>query len=121
MADTNTTYPPTQYLVMEVLAARHRLGEQFWPFPQNCRQPIDALADAGLVHIVKDSDVVGSIRVRLTDKGLTEWGLDDTGRMLELIATNDADALRALIEGQPAERTTTTLLQAAQRLLSRTS
>lgn len=69
-------FPPTQHLVMEVLAARHRLGEAFWPFPQNCIRAIKALEEIGLVHIMKRHDVVGWIRVRLTDKGIAEWGLN---------------------------------------------
>lgn len=77
-ADLPDIFPATQHLVMEVLAARHRLGEAFWPFPQNCINAIKALEEIGLVHIMKRHDVVGWIRVRLTDKGISEWGLDDT-------------------------------------------
>jgi hypothetical protein len=72
-----SVYPATQHLVMEVLAARHRLGEAFWPFPQNCIKAIEALERHGLVHMMKRYDVVGWIRVRLTDKGIAEWGLDE--------------------------------------------
>lgn len=70
-------FPPTQHLVMEVLAARHRLGEAFWSFPQNCIQAIEALEAHGLVHTMKRHDIVGWIRVRLTDKGIVEWGLNN--------------------------------------------
>ena len=27
------THVPTEYLILELLAARHRLGEEFWTFP----------------------------------------------------------------------------------------
>jgi hypothetical protein len=69
-------YPPTQHLVMEVLAARYRLGEPFWPFPQNCSKAVDALAEKGLVRILKRHDIVGWMRVGITLKGIKEWGLD---------------------------------------------
>lgn len=67
------TLPPTQYLVMEVLAARHRLSEPFWPFPQTCRKAVQSLEALGLVRILKDHDVVGAIRVGLTEKGASDW------------------------------------------------
>ncbi|MEW2474627.1 hypothetical protein AB0875_12630 [Micromonospora gifhornensis] len=41
--------PPTQYLILEVLAARHRLGETTWTFPSRFRAVLHALADAGLI------------------------------------------------------------------------
>ncbi|HEY0696758.1 MAG TPA: hypothetical protein VGD43_03005, partial [Micromonospora sp.] len=43
--------PPTQYLILETLAARHRLGELLWTFPSGraYRHAADQLADAGLV------------------------------------------------------------------------
>lgn len=44
-----TDLPPTQYLVMEVLAARHRTGEPYWTFPSSLRQTLDALVRADLV------------------------------------------------------------------------
>lgn len=41
--------PITQYLVLEVLAARHRLGEHGWTFPTSARRAVDALGALGLV------------------------------------------------------------------------
>ena len=41
--------PPTQYLILEVLAARYRTGEHAWTFPARVRNHLDALADLGLV------------------------------------------------------------------------
>jgi hypothetical protein len=63
-------------MVMEVLAARWRLGEQWWPFPQNCRRPVDKLVDIGLVEVLKDRDPADSILVALTGPGRALWGLD---------------------------------------------
>lgn len=41
--------PPTQYLVLEVLAARHRTGERTWTFPTRVTPTLEALAALGLV------------------------------------------------------------------------
>jgi hypothetical protein len=41
--------PPTQYLILEVLAARYRLGEHTWPFPSRLNAAGEALAAAGLI------------------------------------------------------------------------
>ena len=41
--------PPTQYLVMDVLAARARLGEPYWTFPSRMRPTMRALAGRGLL------------------------------------------------------------------------
>lgn len=41
--------PPTQALVMEVLAARARLGETHWSFSTRHRPALEALAERGLL------------------------------------------------------------------------
>jgi hypothetical protein len=41
--------PPTQYLILDVLTARMRLGEQFWTFPDRLKPAARALEEAGLV------------------------------------------------------------------------
>jgi hypothetical protein len=67
--------PPTQYLIGEVLAARHRLGEPFWHFPTMLGRAIDALVDAGLV----ESEFRGDIRmhrIRFTEVGRKAWVSD---------------------------------------------
>lgn len=43
--------PPTQYLFLEVMAARHRLGEPYWTFPTRCLAAARALQEAGLVWL----------------------------------------------------------------------
>jgi hypothetical protein len=60
--------PPTQYLVMEVLAARHRLGEPFWTFPSRLAPAIGALEEAGLVWS-DSAPTPRHVRVWLTDTG----------------------------------------------------
>lgn len=68
MADLDVDkLPPTQYLILEVLSARHRLGEQSWPFPNVLRPALNALAGHGLVNV--DSHPTGWRRVSLTETG----------------------------------------------------
>lgn len=60
--------PPTQYLILDVLAARHRLGEHCWTFPDRLRQALDALTDAGLIE-QKSAPTPRATRAWLTDAG----------------------------------------------------
>ncbi|MEU0078443.1 hypothetical protein ABZY58_11150 [Micromonospora tulbaghiae] len=60
--------PPTQYLMLEVLAARYRLGEQSWSFPKNQRHIAEQLARTGLVSW-KSSPAPETILVWFTDAG----------------------------------------------------
>lgn len=62
---------PTQDLIMEVLAARARLGEPFWTFSTVLSPMARALCDLGLVTI--DSAVTGDMRLRLTQEGREEY------------------------------------------------
>ena len=41
--------PPVSYLILEVLAARHRLGEQQWTFPSRLRPYLQRLSSQGLI------------------------------------------------------------------------
>ena len=41
--------PPTEYLILEVLAARTRLGEHAWTFPARLNKALESLARRGLV------------------------------------------------------------------------
>jgi hypothetical protein len=60
--------PLTQYLVLEVLAARHRLGEHGWTFPATARPAVDALTRLGLVA-GKAGFLPKTLLVWLTDAG----------------------------------------------------
>lgn len=60
--------PPVQALIMEVLAARERLGEPFWPFSKRMRSALRALDTAGLVSWEADISP-GSYRAWLTPAG----------------------------------------------------
>ncbi|GAA0719422.1 hypothetical protein Drose_05745 [Dactylosporangium roseum] len=60
--------PPTQYLICELLAARHRTGETWWHIPAKVKWALLALADAGLVDIMAGQQP-RTFRARLTDAG----------------------------------------------------
>jgi hypothetical protein len=90
--------PPTQELVMEVLAARYRLGEGVWPFSTRCRPAISALATDGLVGF-KGGIVEHTVQVWLTEAGL-DVVLGD-GYVLPL-ARARAEALREAREAVAA-------------------
>ena len=62
---------PTQELVLDVLAARHRLGEQEWPFDTRHRKAIEGLAATGQVT-TRRGNVENTILVSLTDVAVTE-------------------------------------------------
>ena len=59
---------PTEYLVMEVLAARFRLGERQWPFPNRVRPALRKLEAKGLI-VFKDGVTEGVQSARLTLDG----------------------------------------------------
>lgn len=62
--------PITQYLIMEVLAARHRTGEPGWNFPKRARRQLDALATYGLIGYRSWSEP-NTYQAWLTEKGKT--------------------------------------------------
>lgn len=71
-----TDLPPTQYLIMEVLAARVRTGEQLWTFPSSLAVPLRALEARGLISVMHGV-APGSLRARLTELGRAETLKDD--------------------------------------------
>jgi len=60
--------PTTQYLILEVLAARRRCGEPHWTFPRRLRPNVNVLAAHGLVDMVGSTQ--DGIRVKLTQAGM---------------------------------------------------
>lgn len=60
--------PPTQQLLLEVLAARARLGENAWTFPTRLRPALEALARAGLIWW-KHGVIERTCLAGLTDEG----------------------------------------------------
>lgn len=69
--------PPTQYLIMEVLAARYRLGDYAVVLPATVGGSITKLAARGYVDY--ESGIIDhTLLVWLTDEGLKECGLSDS-------------------------------------------
>lgn len=60
--------PPTQYLILEVLAARYRTGETHWTFPAKLRPQMEALERLGLIGW-KSGVEYGTVRAWFTDEG----------------------------------------------------
>lgn len=59
---------PTQQLILDGLAARHRLGERVWPFSTRLRPALDALESAGLITLMH-GNVERTVRASLTEAG----------------------------------------------------
>ncbi len=91
----NDHLPPTQHLVMDVLAARYRLGERLWPFPVSVGPALRALERAGLI-VVMHGVAERTLRARLTETGEREalsatynppnGGFDQVRAALQVIA-----------------------------------
>jgi hypothetical protein len=60
--------PPTQYLIIDVLAARARVGERMWTFPRQLGRALRALEDAGWLDY-KSGVVQDTYQAWLTDEG----------------------------------------------------
>lgn len=63
--------PPTQMLILEVLAARYRAGEALWTLPSKLAVPLRALEDAGLISVMHGNKP-NTIRAKLTERGKDE-------------------------------------------------
>ncbi len=75
VAQTNNTggdLPPTQYLLLETLAARCRLGETYWTFPDRCQPAAAALERRGLIW-TRSGPAPRRFEARFTDAGRAEW------------------------------------------------
>ena len=62
------SFTPTQDLMLNVLAARFRLGENLWTFDSNLRKQAEQLAARGLVFTTHGI-IEHTIRVGLTEAG----------------------------------------------------
>lgn len=71
MPDRADGLPPTQYLLIEVLAARYRLGETYWTFPTRCLPTARQLEAAGLVT-TRPAGTHGNFEAQLTDVGVAQ-------------------------------------------------
>lgn len=62
------TLPPTQYLLLEVLAARYRVGETYWAFPDRVRPAANKLEADGLIWL-RSGPAPDCFEARFTDAG----------------------------------------------------
>lgn len=65
-------FTPTQDLILDVLMARHRLGEGFWTFDSRLKPSLTALMDLGYVFVM-DGNVENTVRAGLTNEGRIEF------------------------------------------------
>lgn len=66
--DSERDLTPTQNLIMNNLAARHRLGHTMWPFSTKLRKHLSALEDHGLIG-TKSGIMPRTIEIWLTSFG----------------------------------------------------
>lgn len=59
---------PKQDLLLEVLAARYRLGESYWTFDNKHKAALQKLEAKGLVSVIHGV-VENTVRAALTEKG----------------------------------------------------
>jgi hypothetical protein len=65
-------FTPTQDLLLEVLIARHRLGEQLWTFSSGMKNQLEQLETLGWVRVIHGV-VENSVRACLTERGKARW------------------------------------------------
>lgn len=63
---------PTEDLVVEVLVARHRLGESHWTFDARHKRAIESLDSKGLV-VPMSGTIERTVRAYLTIEGVTRY------------------------------------------------
>lgn len=66
---------PTEDLILEVLIARHRLGENLWTFDARHKRVIGSLADKGWVTPMHGM-VENTVRASLTQAAIDKWVSD---------------------------------------------
>jgi hypothetical protein len=87
---------PTEWLIMEVLAARYRLGESSWHFPNTCKRTLKCLAERDWIAY-KASTIDGFQQAWLRTDGKLEWDLTDGwGHSLVDLQLDPGDPIPAL-------------------------
>ena len=71
MATASFSPTPTQDLILEVLAARYRLGESLWTFDSRHKTALRQLEEARLVNVIHGT-VLQTVRASLTEQGIAE-------------------------------------------------
>lgn len=69
MTKSEYSLTPSEELVLEVLVARHRLGETLWTFDARLTKQIESLADLGYV-MPMNGVVEKTVRASLTPVGI---------------------------------------------------
>lgn len=91
-------FTPTEVLILDVLAARHRTGEPFWTFHTRFRRALNGLKSRGLVNIWS-GNVEHTLRVAFTEAGQELLGGSYTSPMEKENAALriEADELRHVL------------------------
>jgi DNA-binding MarR family transcriptional regulator len=99
--------PPTEYLILEVLAARVRLGERMWTFPAKVKPALDSLQKRGLIW-TRSAPTPRDYQAYLTDAGKREAFGEDYSPPRTVTRDQLADALSRITlkpvrftEGEP--------------------
>ena len=67
---------PTEYLILDVMVARYRLGDNSWTFPTRFRPAMKFLAARGYLRF-KSGVVMHTLHAWLTDEGARFCKLDE--------------------------------------------
>lgn len=84
---------PTQELILDLLGARWRLGEEVWTLDRRVLQQVRALEQQGLIEW-KAGIVEGTILAWLTDKGIGATIRPATSERLEGLVMRDGRLVR---------------------------
>lgn len=76
MSKRNPPLSPMAELVGEVLAARYRMGETWWPFNTSCNVAIRKLEGLGLI-VTMHGAVEKTVRCKLTAEGIEEFTMPE--------------------------------------------
>lgn len=88
---------PTENLILEVLTARYRLGENLWTFDSNVKRAVETLASKGWV-IPMGGQVENTVRAALTEEAVGK--LLSYDYMPPIVRDNEelAPAFRRIVE-----------------------
>ncbi|MEJ7648587.1 MAG: hypothetical protein WKF57_05970 [Nakamurella sp.] len=81
MSDTISTEPnltPTQHLILELLSARDRLEDRWWPLPTSLSAAAESLVELGLIQTMHGF-VEKTFRADITDAGRLHCGREGVG------------------------------------------
>ena len=107
------TLPKTtdaQELMVDLIVARHRLGEPFWPVSTRLNRTYKVLAEKGYVEII-DGNVEGTVRLRLTSAARKE--LIEDSSYVPPIKLEARDEIARVVEKLGGDPTTVRLIRNA--------